>query len=104
MAPNLRTACEVAALGCLMRFGRLRRLSKEDRATPTGTRLAYTCGRLRAVTICLAEVVDLLDGSKRISPEDDDVREVVAEEHDRAEGSGEPDEIIPLKADLKLLH
>ena len=104
--PNLRAACEVAAQGCLMRFRRLRRLSKEDRATQTGTRLAYTCGRLRAVTICLSEVVDLLDGSERISPEDDDVREVVAEEHDRIEASGEPNEIIPLKgaADLKLLH
>jgi hypothetical protein len=54
----------------------------------------------------LTLLVDVLDGTKQISLEDDEVQEAVAEMFERIDDCGEPDAIIPLKGatDLKLLH
>jgi hypothetical protein len=94
---KLRAARDVAGDACIMLFRRLRRLPKEELEAPVGTREAYACRWLGDVAISLAKIVDILDGTKQLSLEDDEVREVVADMLERIEDCGETDEIIALK-------
>jgi len=89
---QLRTLAKKLNVAYSIRYDRLARMSEEDRDTRIGLQLAYTCWLLMDASNGVDEVVEVLNGSERVSRAK--IKEVALE---MLEWIEKEEETIPLK-------